>query len=86
MNSISDLKNLAVEKITTHNALNKNYCLKPDIDDGKCVKCEKCAKICEESEHHALSSIDKKIKLDADKCKGCSLCSIVCPQNAISMR
>ena len=86
MNSISDLKNLAVEKITTHNALNKNYCLKPDIDDDKCVKCEKCTKICEESEYHALSSVDKKIKLDSDKCKGCSLCSIVCPQNAISMR
>ena len=86
MKSISDLKNKAIDKITSHKALNKNVCLKPDIDENKCILCGKCSKICEESEYHALSNIDKKIKLDKEKCQGCSLCSIICPQAAISMR
>lgn len=85
MDNLSCIKNKAVSKITSHNDLNKNYCLKPSVDENICVKCAKCAKICEESEHNALSLQDKKIKLDEEKCQGCSLCSIVCPLNAITM-
>ncbi len=85
MDSISDLKNIAISKITAHNALNKSYFVNPKIDKTKCVSCGKCTKICEESEYGALSLVAKEIKLDKEKCQGCSLCSIVCPQNAISM-
>lgn len=85
MNSISDLKNIAIDKIIAHNALNKNYFVNPNIDKTKCVACGKCTKICEESEYSALSLVEREIKLDKEKCQGCSLCSIVCPQNAISM-
>lgn len=85
MDSISDLKNIAIEKITAHGSLNKKYFVCPKIDKEKCVACGKCTKICSESEYSALSLVEKEIKLDKEKCQGCSLCSIVCPQNAISM-
>ena len=84
-NSIADIKNKAVDKITTHNSLNKEYRVYPDIDEDVCAVCGKCVKICEESEHNALSKQDKKIVLNNEKCVGCSLCSIVCPKDAISM-
>ena len=85
MDSISDLKNRVISKISAHEDLNKNYCMKPVVDNEKCVSCEKCTRICAESEHHALSLEDGKIELDEGKCQGCSLCSIVCPQSAITM-
>lgn len=85
MDSISDLKNRVISKISAHKDLNKNYCMQPFVDNKKCVSCEKCTRICAESEHHALSLVDGKIKLDEGKCQGCSLCSIVCPQSAIKM-
>lgn len=85
MESIADLKNLAIPKITRHDLLNKNHYLIPDIDDERCVKCGKCVKLCDESEAGALSIEDKKVVLNKEKCKNCSLCSIICPRNAISM-
>ena len=85
MDSISDLKNRVISKISAHEDLNKNYCMKPVVDNEKCISCEKCTRICAESEHHALSLKDGKIELDEGKCQGCSLCSIVCPQSAITM-
>ena len=85
MNNVSELKNIAIEKITAHNDLNKKYLVNPKIDKEKCVSCGKCMRICEESEYNALSMCEKEIKLDKDKCQGCSLCSIACPQSAISM-
>ena len=85
MDNISQLKNLAVKKITSHEKLNKNYHLYPKIDDEKCGKCGKCVRICTESEHQALKNGEQRIDLDKTVCEGCSLCSHVCPQNAITM-
>ena len=85
MNDISELKNIAISKITTHEKLNKEYHLHPEIDEEICVKCGKCIKICSESEHQALSKDDCQIKLNKDNCVGCSLCSHVCPKEAIKM-
>ena len=85
MNSISELKNIAIPKITTHGKLNKNYHLYPCIDNEKCVKCGKCVKICSESEHNALIKKEKCIVLNKNACKGCSLCSHVCPHGAVTM-
>lgn len=87
MNDISELKNIAISKITTHEKLNKRYRLHPEIDKEVCVKCGKCVKICSESEHQALWINDDKtsVCLDKEKCVGCSLCSHVCPKEAIQM-
>ena len=87
MNNISELKNIAISKITSHEKLNKEYHLQPEIDNEVCVKCGKCVNICSESEHQALGVNDNKtsICLDKGKCFGCSLCSHVCPKEAIKM-
>ena len=84
-NDISELKNIAIPKITSHEKLNKEYHLHPEIDKEVCVKCGKCVKICSESEHQALSKDDSQIKLNKDNCAGCSLCAHVCPKEAIKM-
>ena len=86
MNSISELKNIAIPKITSHGKLNRNYHLYPDINDEKCGKCGKCVKICSESEYNALIKKEKCIELNKNACEGCSLCSHVCPQGAITMK
>ncbi len=83
--NINELKNLAVQKITSHEKLNKKYHAYPSIDKEKCVKCGKCAKICSESEYHALSLDKECLNLNKDICAGCSLCSHICPQGAITM-
>lgn len=85
MNDVSELKNIAISKITSHEKLNKEYHLHPEIDKKVCVKCGKCVKICSESEHQALSKEESQIKLNKDNCVGCSLCAHVCPKEAIKM-
>ena len=84
-NDISELKNIAISKITSHEQLNKRSHLYPSINEEKCVKCGKCAKICSESEYHALSLGKECISLNKEQCAGCSLCSHVCPKEAIKM-
>lgn len=83
--SISDLKNIAIHKITSHEKLNKKYHTYPSIDKEKCIKCGKCVKICSESEYHALNFDKNCINLNKESCAGCSLCSHVCPKDAIKM-
>ena len=82
---ISELKNIAIPKITTHEKLNKKSHLYPLVDKEKCVSCGKCVKICAESEYHALNLDGGCLNLNKDSCEGCSLCSHVCPKEAIQM-
>ncbi|MBR1618641.1 NAD-dependent dihydropyrimidine dehydrogenase subunit PreA [bacterium] len=84
-NDISELKNIAVKKITSHENLNKKSHLYPLVDREKCIKCGKCVKICSESEYNALSTDKDCVYLDKKSCAGCSLCSHVCPKEAIKM-
>ena len=84
-NDISELKNIAVEKITSHEKLNKKSHLYPSINKEKCVSCGKCVKICSESEYHALSLDKDCLSINKESCVGCSLCSHVCPKEAIKM-
>ena len=84
-NNISELKNIAVQKITSHEKLNKKSHLYPSVDKEKCVSCGKCAKICSESEYHALNLEEGCLSLNKEFCTGCSLCSHICPKEAIKM-
>jgi len=84
-NNISELKNIAVSKITSHEKLNKKSHLYPAVDSEKCIKCGKCAKICSESEYNALSLNKENLSINKEQCAGCSLCSHVCPKDAIKM-
>jgi len=83
--NISDLKNIAIPKITSHEKLNKKKHLYPLIDKEKCVSCGKCVKICSESEYNALNLEEKCLNLNKEICAGCSLCSHICPKEAIKM-
>lgn len=85
LNDVSELKNIAIPKITSHEKLNKKCHLYPSIDEEKCIKCGKCIKICSESEYHALDLDNECINLNKKNCKGCSLCSHICPKEAIKM-
>ena len=84
-NSISELKNIAITKITSHEKLNKKSHLYPYVDKDKCISCGKCAQICSESEYNALNLENEGLKLNKEACTGCSLCSHVCPKEAIKM-
>lgn len=85
-NSPADLKNRAIDKLSAHEKLNKQKQVYPHIDDALCIKCGKCATICDESEHSALALVDGHIVVNKDACVGCSLCSHVCPKSAIKMK
>ena len=84
-NSISDIQNIMIEKLTTHEDLNKSKITYPSIDNNTCVKCGKCVNICFESGHKALEIKENGVNVLKDKCEGCSLCKHVCPKNAIKM-
>ena len=84
-NHVSELKNIAISKITSHEKLNKKSHLYPIVDKEKCVSCGKCVKLCSESEHNALNLEEKHLSLNKDICAGCSLCSHICPKEAIKM-
>lgn len=82
---ISELKNIAISKITSHEKLNKKSKVYPVIDSEKCIKCGKCVKICSESEYNALNFEKECLNLNKEQCVGCSLCSHICPKEAIKM-
>ena len=85
-NSPMDLKNKAIDKIIPHKDLNKSIQVHPHINHDLCCKCGKCAMICDESEHSALTLENGHIKVNQEKCIGCSLCSHICPKAAITMQ
>ena len=80
---IGALKNKAVERISTHEALPKETIAYPRPDHDKCGRCGKCVTICSESEHQALQLADGYIEVDRERCVGCGLCKIICPAGAL---
>ena len=54
---------------------------KPSVDQGKCVGCGACYRICA---HEAPVIADGKAKIDHDRCVGCGRCLAVCPKDAIA--
>jgi len=83
--SIADLKDRAVKNIISHEALNREKVLHPQIDSTKCSLCGHCVKICEHNGHYALEKKEDKISCDEQRCVGCGLCPQVCPCGAIHL-
>jgi len=59
----------------------KVYVPTPVIDSEKCIKCGKCAEICQ---FNALAFVKEKILIFQELCHGCGSCKLSCPANAIS--
>lgn len=54
----------------------------PKFDEEKCVKCGKCAEVCEEN---AIVQVKDRCPIFVpEQCTGCRACKIVCPVGAIS--
>jgi len=55
----------------------------PFIDDGKCVSCGECAKICQ---FNALAKVKDDIMLFQKLCHSCGACELVCKHGAITYK
>ncbi|MGE5458618.1 MAG: NAD-dependent dihydropyrimidine dehydrogenase subunit PreA [Methanococcaceae archaeon] len=85
INSVGEICGAALNKLTSHQALNRNYRVHAWIDESKCSLCGSCMEICSESANDSIFLNDDIIEVDSQKCSGCSLCSYICPLHAISM-
>jgi MinD superfamily P-loop ATPase len=61
--------------------MEKVYVETPEINEEKCVKCGKCAEVCQ---FNALAFVKGKVIVFPELCHGCGSCSITCPAGAIS--
>lgn len=53
----------------------------PQIDEGKCISCARCAGFCQ---FNALVSLGSPPLVFSELCHSCGGCEIVCPEGAIS--
>ena len=53
----------------------------PEIDTEKCIKCGKCAEVCQ---YNALAFVKDKVLKFEELCHGCGNCFLACPSGAIS--
>lgn len=52
----------------------------PEVDEGKCTFCGKCADVCA---FNAIAVLPKKVLVFPELCHGCGACSYLCPEGAI---
>jgi MinD superfamily P-loop ATPase len=53
----------------------------PQVDEGKCTYCGKCAEVCA---YNAIAVIGEKVLIFPELCHGCGACSYLCPEDALS--
>lgn len=53
----------------------------PKINTEKCVKCGKCAEVCQ---YNALAFVKERVIVFSELCHGCGSCSLICPSMAIT--
>lgn len=56
-----------------------------ESDNGKCVGCKECIKVCQFNAI-VLNNNTQKIEIDKRKCYGCGICRSVCKKDAICLR
>ncbi len=89
--SVGELVGKSQNTITTWNNLNLNYKLVAEVDQDRCIHCNKCYVACEDAAHQCIDRVlnpvtgQKDLIVDADHCVGCNLCAMVCPVDCIDM-
>lgn len=80
-NSIDEFVGLALPNIVSPSEFEREYLIRPDFSDEKCVGCGRCYVSCYDGGHQAIKWQDEKRRpeLDTDHCVGCHLCLNVCP-------
>lgn len=53
----------------------------PQINIEKCIKCGKCAEVCQ---YNALAFVKGKVIVFPELCHGCGSCGLICPSGAIT--
>jgi dihydropyrimidine dehydrogenase (NAD+) subunit PreA len=86
LSSLCAIKGKALQKLASHESLERNHIKTPVIDESLCAGCHKCVMICDESGYQAieLTSFGVHPVVNKEKCDGCGLCGCVCPRGAIN--
>jgi dihydropyrimidine dehydrogenase (NAD+) subunit PreA len=79
--SVAEMVGLAAQKMTTHEALSRDYRIISRIDHDLCIGCGLCYLSCRDAAYQAIqwNGTKREPKVEEEKCVGCGLCSHVCP-------
>lgn len=80
-NSIEEMVGKALPNVVSPSEFEREYIIRPDFSDEKCVGCGRCYVSCFDGGHQAINwkEEDRRPELDTDHCVGCHLCLNVCP-------
>lgn len=84
-NSIDEITGISLDRITTHEKLERDRKISLEIDEKKCITCGKCVIVCKDSGKGALEINDKLLHNLKNKCDCCSLCTHICPVDALKI-
>ncbi len=76
------LKNLGMGCSSREGKLEQHSNVAPTVAEKFCNSCAACLKACV---HDAITFIEGKARIDAEKCAGCGRCITVCAQTAIKI-
>jgi dihydropyrimidine dehydrogenase (NAD+) subunit PreA len=90
LRSVTELIGKSRQSITTWENLNLNYKIVAEIDQTRCIHCNKCYIACEDAAHQCIDRVARSngtydLVVDAEHCVGCNLCMMVCPVDCIDM-
>ncbi len=91
LRAASELVGKSRDTITTWENLNLNYKIVAEIDQSRCIHCNKCYIACEDAAHQCIDRVAHggngtyDLVVDAEHCVGCNLCMMVCPVDCIDM-
>ncbi len=91
MSFATDLIGRSIDRFKDWGALDLQHQVVAQIDQTRCIHCNKCYIACEDAAHQCIDRVvDAKdvtqLVVDVEECVGCNLCAMVCPvDDCISM-